>query len=111
MAEQTLNVPQLIVFIIVTVLAVRWFFSKPNTTTSTQAAPGARAATAARINPAQIDQISQMFPQADRRAIAWDLQRNGGNVAATTEWLINGRTLQVVSSCYAILRLACMEIA
>jgi len=26
----------------------------------------------------------------------WDLQRNGGNVQATTERILNGRTLEVV---------------
>lgn len=99
MAEQTLNIPQIIVFIIVTFLAVRWYFSKP-------ANNGTRAATqsrgAARINPAQIDQVAQMFPQLDRRSIAWDLQRNGGNVAATTEKVLSGRTLETVSKLLGI---------
>lgn len=34
-----------------------------------------------------------MFPQADRRAIAWDLSRNGQNVNATTERILSGRSL------------------
>ena len=38
-----------------------------------------------------------MFPQLDRRAIAWDLSRNGGNVGATTERVLEGRDLEVVS--------------
>lgn len=93
MAEQSINIPQVLVFIVVTILAVRWYFSKP-TPESTRAAPNRSAA---RINPAQIEQVAQMFPQLDRRNIAWDLQRNGGNVAATTERALSGRGLDNVS--------------
>lgn len=94
MAEQSINVPQVLVFIVVTFLAVRWYFSKP-----TPAAPGTRAAanrTTPRINLAQIDQVAEMLPQLSRRDIAWDLQRNGGNVAATTERALSGRGLDTV---------------
>ncbi|KAF2636796.1 hypothetical protein P280DRAFT_141303 [Massarina eburnea CBS 473.64] len=91
MAEQTLNIPQLLVFIVVTVLAVRWYFSKP-------AGAGTRPAAATRATPrisqAQIDQISQMFPQVERRSIAWELSRNGGNVTAVTEKILSGRALE-----------------
>ena len=38
-----------------------------------------------------------MFPQLDRRAIAWDLSRNGGNVGATTEKVLVGGGLDAVS--------------
>jgi coupling of ubiquitin conjugation to ER degradation protein 1 len=93
MAEQSINIPQVIVFIVVTFLAVRWYFSKPTVTTGTRAAP---THAAARINPAQIDQIAQMFPQLSRRDIAWDLQRNGGNASATTERALSGRGLDAV---------------
>jgi hypothetical protein len=43
-----------------------------------------------------------MFPQVSRRSIMWDLQRNGGNVVATTERILSGRGLEVVSfeSCW-----------
>lgn len=92
MAEQSINIPQVLVFIVVTFLAVRWYFSKPGAT-GTRAAP---SRTAPRINLAQLDQIAQMFPQASRRDIAWDLQRNGGNPAATTERLLSGRGLDAV---------------
>jgi coupling of ubiquitin conjugation to ER degradation protein 1 len=95
MAEQSINVPQVLVFIVVTFLAVRWYLSKP-----TAAAPGTRAAAnraAPRVSPAQIDQVAEMLPQLSRRDIAWDLQRNGGNVAATIERGLNGRGLDTVS--------------
>lgn len=93
MAEQTLNIPQLLVFIIVTVLAVRWYLSKPSAS-GTRPAPGQRRGIT--VNTAQIDQVAQMFPQLDRRQIAWDLARNGGNVAATTEKALSGRPLDTV---------------
>lgn len=35
-----------------------------------------------------------MFPQLSTRDIMWDLQRNGGNVAATTERILTGRGLE-----------------
>lgn len=93
MAEQSINVPQVLVFIVVTFLAVRWYFSKPS---AAGAQPVAHRP-AVRINPAQIEQIAQMFPQLSRRDIAWDLQRNGGNAAATTERVLGGRGLDAVS--------------
>lgn len=99
MAEQSVNIPQVLVFIVVTFLAVRWYFSKPT-------AAGTRATTSNRsarqINPAQIDQLASMFPQLNRRDIAWDLQRNGGNVAATTERVLSGRGLDTAPPSFNI---------
>jgi coupling of ubiquitin conjugation to ER degradation protein 1 len=51
-----------------------------------------------RFTPAQVEQITQMFPQLNRRDIMWDLQRNGGSVAATTERILGGRGLEPVRS-------------
>jgi len=88
MAEQSINIPQVLVFAVVAFLVYRWYSSKPS-------ANGTRpvASRSVRINPAQIDTIAQMFPQLNRRDIAWDLQRNGGNAAATTERVLSGRSL------------------
>ncbi|CAO2652930.1 Nn.00g023410.m01.CDS01 [Neocucurbitaria sp. VM-36] len=91
MAEQSINIPQVLVFIVVTFLAVRWYFSKP-TTEGTRASV-TRPGSAVRINPAQIQQVAEMFPHLSTRDIAWDLQRNGGNVGATTERVLSGRDL------------------
>ncbi|KAF2847094.1 AMFR protein-like protein [Plenodomus tracheiphilus IPT5] len=89
MAEQSINIPQVLVFLVVTFLVGRWYLSKPagesTRAASTRATP--------RINPEHIDQVAQMFPQLSRRDIAWDLQRNGGNMAATTERALSGRGL------------------
>ncbi|KAJ4359923.1 uncharacterized protein N0V89_000482 [Didymosphaeria variabile] len=89
MAEQTLNIPQIIVFLAVTVLVVRWFLKPAPAGTPTSA--GNRAT---RINPAQIDHLVQMFPQLDRRTVAWNLSRNGGNAQAITETVLGGRALE-----------------
>lgn len=94
MAEQTLNIPQLIAVVLVGFLAIRWFMS------SGSQSNGSRAGRQA--NPAHVEQIHQMFPQLDRRSIAWDLQQNGGSVQATTERVLGGRQLaQVCFGCVA----------
>jgi hypothetical protein len=100
MAEQTLNIPQTLVFLIVVFLIFRWYFSKPTPGTTSATGPRASAPPpnrGVRINPAQIETIAQMFPQLSRRDIMWDLQRNGGNVTATTERVLSGRGLDAVS--------------
>ncbi|KAF1838292.1 hypothetical protein BDW02DRAFT_585970 [Decorospora gaudefroyi] len=100
MAEQSVNVPQVLVFLLVTFLAVRWYLSKPS-----PAASGTRPAAnrvAVRINPAQIDQVAEMLPQLSRRDIAWDLQRNGGNVAATTERALSERGLDTAPTAFQV---------
>lgn len=38
-----------------------------------------------------VAQLQQMFPQLDRRTLLWDLQRTGGNMAATAERALAGR--------------------
>lgn len=48
-----------------------------------------------------------MFPQVGRREIMWDLQRNGGSVAATTERILGGRGLEVVSLPCGLVQFAC----
>ncbi|MCJ1225783.1 hypothetical protein MMC12_002432 [Toensbergia leucococca] len=83
MAEATLNIPQLLLVLLLISLAIRYFYySKPSTPRSNRA------------DPRHIDQIAQMFPQIPRRDIQWDLQRNGGSVAATTERILSGGRLE-----------------
>lgn len=92
MAEQTLNIPQILVFLVITSLLIRWLFSKPSGSSTRLPAGQSRGFG---VNPAHVDQLSQMFPQLSRRDIMWDLQRNGGNVTATTERVLSGRALEV----------------
>ncbi|CBX90770.1 hypothetical protein IAQ61_002255 [Plenodomus lingam] len=98
MTEQSINIPQVLVFLVVTFLVGRWYLSKPS-------GPGTRAAPSRatpRINSEQIDQLAQMFPQLSRRDIAWDLQRNGGNVTATTERVLSGRGLDTAPASFTV---------
>ena len=88
MADQTLNLPSLILVVLVTSLAIRYFFFG-----SRNPAGGSRG----QIDPSQIDQIATMFPQIDRRSIQWDLQRTGGSVTATTERILTRGSLDTVS--------------
>ncbi|KAH0562706.1 hypothetical protein GP486_002622, partial [Trichoglossum hirsutum] len=96
MAEQTLNIPQLIVVAIVSFVVLRWFFSSPSSNSS-NASRSRTANTGRRIDPAQVEVLSQMFPQAGTREIMWDLQLNGGNPNATSERILSGRGLETVS--------------
>jgi len=92
--EPSLNIPSLLTLAVVSFFVIRWFFNRDDE-------PGAGGSrTRARghaVDPAQVEQISQMFPQLNTREIMWDLQRNGGSVAATTERILSGRGLEVVS--------------
>jgi coupling of ubiquitin conjugation to ER degradation protein 1 len=95
MADQTINLPQLLIILVLGVLAIRYFFFSSSTTSSQN-----RSTTSAnniRAREADVERIQQMFPQVSRRSIMWDLQRNGGNVVATTERILSGRGLEVVS--------------
>lgn len=85
----TINIPQILAVVVVGFLAVRWWMSKPST-------PGGSNASSRRgqqIDVTKVEQIAAMFPQLDRRTIAWDLHRNGGSVSATTERVLSGRGL------------------
>ncbi|KAH6673770.1 hypothetical protein B0J14DRAFT_591545 [Halenospora varia] len=91
--DQTINIPQLIIILVLGALAIRYFFfSSPSSSTANRAA---NSASNIRAREADVERIQQMFPQVSRRSIMWDLQRNGGNVVATTERILSGRGLEV----------------
>jgi coupling of ubiquitin conjugation to ER degradation protein 1 len=95
MADQTIGLPQLLILLVLGTLAIRYFFFSSGNTS-----PQNRSTTSAnniRAREADVERIQQMFPQVSRRSIMWDLQRNGGNVVATTERILSGRGLEVVS--------------
>ncbi len=89
--QTSINIPQIIAVAIVGFFAIRWFLSKPTTGSPGTSASSSRGGRAVDVN--KVNQVSSMFPQLDRRAIAWDLQRNGASVAATTERVLAGRAL------------------
>ncbi|CAK4033627.1 related to AMFR [Lecanosticta acicola] len=88
--QTSINIPQIIAVAVVGFLAFRWFMSKPSTL-----AGGSSSRRNNTIDINKIEQVASVFPQLDRRSIAWDLQRNGGNVEATTERVLGGRGLEV----------------
>jgi coupling of ubiquitin conjugation to ER degradation protein 1 len=93
--EPSLNIPSLLTLAVVSFFVIRWFFKRDGES----GAPGSRSRPRGNVvDPAQVEQISQMFPQLSTRDIMWDLQRNGGNVAATTERILTGRGLDTVCS-------------
>lgn len=87
--DTSINIPQIVAVVVVGFLAIRWYMSKPPTTSGHPASSSFRN----RVDPAKVDAVSAVFPQLDRRSIAWDLQRNGGNVEATTARVLDGRGL------------------
>ncbi|KFY93866.1 hypothetical protein V498_04203 [Pseudogymnoascus sp. VKM F-4517 (FW-2822)] len=89
--DQTINLPQLVIILLLGGFAVRYFFF------STPQSPGQQSTSSrggVRVRDADVDRVQQMFPQVGRRTIMWDLQRNGGNIAATTERILSGRGLE-----------------
>ncbi|PQE31657.1 hypothetical protein CJF32_00007165 [Rutstroemia sp. NJR-2017a WRK4] len=91
MSEQTVNLPQLIIVILVGVFAIRYLFFSGSTTSGSNRNTSANNV---RAREGDVERIQQMFPQVSRRSIMWDLQRNGGNVVATTERILSGRGLE-----------------
>ncbi len=88
MSDQTLNIPSLLLVVVILFLTLRYFFFAPSSRRAPTRGGGP--------DPVHVEQIASMFPQLGRREIMWDLQRNGGSVAATTERVLSGRGLDVV---------------
>ncbi|KAL3437253.1 hypothetical protein BDV09DRAFT_163349 [Aspergillus tetrazonus] len=89
--EPTLNIPSLLTLAVVSFFVIRWFFKRDDDNSALGGSRGRARGNV--VDPAQVEQISQMFPQLSTREIMWDLQRNGGNAAATTERVLSGRGL------------------
>ncbi|EAW13975.1 putative AMFR protein [Aspergillus clavatus NRRL 1] len=87
--EPSLNIPSLLTLAVVSFFVIRWFLKRDGSSDGS----GSRSRRGNVIDPAQVEQISQMFPQLSTREILWDLQRNRGNAAATTERILSGRGL------------------
>lgn len=98
--EPSLNIPSLLTLAVVSFFVIRWFLNRDSEPGAGGGAGGRSRARGHAVDPAQVEQILQMFPQLNARDIMWDLQRNGGSVAATTERILSGRRLEVVSTCF-----------
>ncbi|KAI1210855.1 uncharacterized protein F4807DRAFT_459082 [Annulohypoxylon truncatum] len=88
MADEQVSLTSLILIIVLGGLIIRYLFFSP---ASQPPRPTRDAQSASRAREAAVERIQQMFPQVDRRTILWDLHRNGGNIAATTERILSGR--------------------
>lgn len=98
MSDQQVSLPFLLIVLVTIGLATRYFFSSP----ASPSAGGLRTGRdAARRREVAADRVMQMFPQADRRAVLWDLARNGGSVQITTERILAGR-LETVSHLFLL---------
>ncbi|KAB8227416.1 hypothetical protein ETB97_010545 [Aspergillus alliaceus] len=89
--EPSLNISSLLTLAVVSFFVIRWFLKRDGDAGEGSGRSRARGNV---VDPAQVEQISQMFPQLSTRDIMWDLQRNGGNAAATTERILTGRGLE-----------------
>ncbi|KXX75451.1 CUE domain-containing protein 4, mitochondrial [Madurella mycetomatis] len=94
--QQQINVPSLVVILVLSGLIIRYLFFSPassGTGTPSSSRGGTRNDQAALMRSRELaaERILQMFPQVDRRAVLWDLQRTGGNITATTERILRGR--------------------
>ncbi|KAK5111644.1 hypothetical protein LTR62_004749 [Meristemomyces frigidus] len=96
-SKSSINLPQIIAVALVGFFAFRWYMSKPSGDSS-GSNPGSTSAAASRrgqaVDLVKVEQLASMFPQLDRRTIAWDLHRNGASVPATTERVLAGRGLE-----------------
>ncbi|KAF5007254.1 hypothetical protein FDECE_6407 [Fusarium decemcellulare] len=87
MSNEQISLPYFLAILVVSGLIIRYLFfggpSPPQATRSPEAF--------LRSREVAVERIQQMFPQAERRSILWDLQRNGGNIQNTTERILAGR--------------------
>ncbi|KAI9678353.1 MAG: hypothetical protein M1817_006300 [Caeruleum heppii] len=91
---QSINVPQLLAFVLISGLIVRYLFfssrnAQPSNSSSSVLLPGGR-----RVDERHVEHVLAMFPQLHRRDVIWDLMRNGGSVQATTERILGGVGLE-----------------
>lgn len=88
-----ISIPTLVVVVVLGGLVFKYLFWPSNA--SGASGQGRDSLSQQRQREAAVERIQQMFPQVERRTILWDLQRNGGSIAATTEKILSG-TIQAV---------------
>jgi coupling of ubiquitin conjugation to ER degradation protein 1 len=97
MADEQVSFTSLVLIVVLGGLVIRYLFFPSSATASSGANRTRDSAAISRAREAAVERIQQMFPQFDRRTILWELQRNGGNMATTTERILSGR-IDTVSS-------------
>lgn len=93
---ETISYPSIAIVLALGYVLYRYFFSSSPASTSSSSSTSRN--NGLHFTPAQVDQVSAMFPQLSRRDIMWDLQRNRGSVQATIERVLGGRGLDPVSN-------------
>ncbi|KAI1165091.1 hypothetical protein F5B18DRAFT_612680 [Nemania serpens] len=91
MADEQVSLTSLVLIVVLGGLAIRYLFF-PSSAAASGPVRGRDAAASSRAREAAVERIQQMFPQLDRRAVLWELQRSSGNIAMTTERILTGRT-------------------
>lgn len=86
MSEDQISLPYFLAILVVFGLFIRYLFGG-----SAPQQPARSPEAVMRSREVAVERIQQMFPQAERRSILWDLQRNGGNIQNTTERILAGR--------------------
>lgn len=87
MSDEQISLPYFVAILVVFGLIIRYLFFGGPAPQQPSRSPEAFL----RSREIAVDRIQQMFPQAERRSILWDLQRNGGNIQNTTERILAGR--------------------
>lgn len=88
MSDDQISTPYFVVILVILGFIIRYlFFNAGSTTAQAPRSPEAIM----RARELAVERIQQMFPQAERRSILWDLQRNGMNIQSTTERILAGR--------------------
>ncbi|KFH47712.1 Coupling of ubiquitin conjugation to ER degradation protein-like protein [Hapsidospora chrysogenum ATCC 11550] len=88
MSDDQVSLPYFLAILVIVGCIVRYLFFNGGSPTP----PSSRSPEAImRARELAVERIQQMFPQAERRSILWDLQRNGGNIQTTTERILAGR--------------------
>lgn len=85
-----ISLPYLILIVIIAGAILRFLFFSSDAEAS-GSAQRHNPLNVLRTREAAVERIQQMFPQVDRRTILWDLQRNGGNIQATSERILSGQ--------------------
>lgn len=99
-----ISIPTLVVVVVLGGLVFKYLFWPSNASSGGASGQGRDSLSQQRQREAAVERIQQMFPQVERRTILWDLQRNGGSIAATTEKILSG-TIQAVSCWGALLKM------
>lgn len=85
--EATISIPSLLFVGVLLFFSYRYFFARSENSSSGSAN---RPPNGLRFTAAQVEHVSAMFPQLNRRDIMWDLHRNRGSVQATAERVMSG---------------------